>query len=96
MCHQFLIVPARQLAIKLDIIPAANPMITAEVNSHNLKLLLPLLIPQTAPTEMPIADGLPFISQSIIIQATAAAAAAKFVAIQLKQPSCLLQVHCLH
>src|SRR5438128_647851 len=35
--------------------------------------------PQTAPTEMPTADGLPFRTQSVSIQLTAAAAAARFV-----------------
>src|SRR5439155_26349183 len=35
--------------------------------------------PHTAPTEMPTADGLPFRTQSVSIQLTAAAAAAKFL-----------------
>src|SRR5205807_8182818 len=35
--------------------------------------------PQTAPTEMPTADGFPFRTQSVSIQLTAAAAAARFV-----------------
>src|SRR2546430_16921399 len=35
--------------------------------------------PQTAPTEMPTADGFPFRTQSVNIQLTAAAAAARFV-----------------
>src|SRR5467141_971628 len=35
--------------------------------------------PQTAPTEMPTADGFPFRTQSVSIQLTAAPAAAKFV-----------------
>src|SRR2546430_17132710 len=35
--------------------------------------------PQTAPTEIPTADGFPFRIQSISIQLTAAAAAARFV-----------------
>src|SRR5437879_5634158 len=35
--------------------------------------------PQTAPTEMPTADGFPFRIQSVSIQLTAAAAAARFV-----------------
>ena len=36
-------------------------------------------MPQTAPTEMPTADGLPFRIQSVNIQLTPAAAAARFV-----------------
>src|SRR5256885_10279622 len=35
--------------------------------------------PQTAPTEMPTAEGFPFRTQSVSIQLTAAAAAARFV-----------------
>src|SRR5437764_1457789 len=35
--------------------------------------------PHTAPTEMPTADGFPFRIQSVSIQLTAAAAAARFV-----------------
>src|SRR5437879_13904064 len=35
--------------------------------------------PHTAPTEMPTADGFPFRTQSVSIQLTAAAAAARFV-----------------
>src|SRR2546428_13868147 len=35
--------------------------------------------PQTAPTEIPTAEGFPFLTQSVSIQLTAAAAAAKFV-----------------
>ena len=40
--------------------------------------------PTTAPTDMPTAEGLPFIIQSRSIQLTAAAAAAKFVVTRAK------------
>src|SRR6266566_1761717 len=65
------VVRALQLATKLHRTPATGPTYPeAGVMATR---------PQTAPTEMPTADGFPFRTQSVNIQLTAAAAAARFV-----------------
>ena len=71
--------PARQLATKLETTPATKPIMTAAMKLTYPEAAVIAAKPQTAPTAMPIAEGLPLITQSISIQLTAAAAAAKLV-----------------
>src|SRR5271157_2787564 len=70
---------ARQPATKLQTIPAAAPMIMDANGPTYPAAGVIVASAQTAPTEMPTADGLPFLTQSVTIQLIAPAAAARFV-----------------
>src|SRR4030042_2296569 len=71
--------PALQLATRVEIPPAAKPMSKADVTLTYPAAGVIATNPTTAPIETPTAEGLPLTIQSMIIQLTAAAAAAKFV-----------------
>src|SRR5208337_768199 len=70
---------ARQPATKLHTKPAAAPIIIDAIGPTNPEAGVIVARPQTAPIDMPTADGLPFLTQSVIIQLIAPAAAARLV-----------------
>src|SRR3989440_5345048 len=73
------VVRALRLATKLHRTPATRPMMIDDIGLTYPEAGVMATRPQTAPTEMPTADGFPFRTQSVSIQLTAAAAAARFV-----------------
>src|SRR2546426_5635241 len=73
------VVRARQLPTKLHRTPATSPMMIDGIGPTYPEAGVMATRPQTAPTEIPTAEGFPFLTQSVSIQLTAAAAAARFV-----------------
>src|SRR3989338_290378 len=70
---------ARQLATKLDKIPATSPIIIEGITPTKPDAGVIATNPQMTPMEKPTAEGFPFLIQSTPIQLRPAAAAAKFV-----------------